>query len=152
MAMPKIGDSAPDFTLLSDSGGEISMRNCKGRRVILYFYPKDDTPGCTKQACEYRDLMGSFDKKNTVVLGVSQDDLESHRAFKRKYRLNFPLLCDPGYKVHRLYGAWGERKNGGKSVTGPLRTTVMIDEAGNVALLEREVSPEGDAKKRLDTV
>lgn len=148
MATLKVGELAPDFTLLSDSGGEVSLRNYRGRRVILYFYPKDDTPGCTKQACEYRDLMGSFDKKNTVVLGVSQDGLQEHRDFKKKYKLNFPLLCDPDHRAHSSFNAWGERK--GKNSIGPIRTTVVIDETGRVAALDRGVNPEGDAKKRLE--
>lgn len=150
MAQLKPGDLAPDFALVTDSGSNASLKDLRGRRVVLYFYPKDDTPGCTKQACEYRDLMGSFDKKNSVVLGISRDSIESHRAFKKKYGLNFPLLSDEDHKVHELYRAWGEKNSYGKTTTGAIRTTVVIDESGRIVSWEGGVKPEGDAKKRLE--
>ncbi len=152
MPQLKSGDQAPEFNLPSDSGSSVTLKHLRGRRVVLYFYPKDDTPGCTKQACEYRDLAGQFDRKNTVVLGISRDPLENHLAFKKKYGLNFPLLSDLDHKVHQLYGAWGERTSYGKTTVGAIRTTVMIDEQGRVMTLERAVSPEGDARKRLEAL
>ena len=152
--MPKLkaGDLAPNFSLPADTGSDISLKELKGRQVVLYFYPKDDTPGCTKQACEYRDLAGQFDRKNTVVLGISRDEITSHRDFKKKYNLNFPLLADADHKVHELYGAWGEKTSYGKTSVGAIRSTVVIDENGKVTSLEIGVKPEGDAQKRLDLI
>lgn len=146
----KIGDAAPDFTLPADTGRTVSLKELKGKRVVLYFYPKDDTPGCTVQACEFRDLGGSFDKKNTVILGVSRDSLESHEAFKKKYKLNFPLLSDADHKVHELYGAWGEKNSYGKTTIGAIRTTVVIDEKGKVFSWDGGVKAEGNAKRTLE--
>lgn len=145
----KPGDTAPEFSLPADTGSPISLSSLKGRRVVLYFYPKDDTPGCTKQACEFRDLAGQFDRRNTVVLGVSSDDLKSHDLFKRKYKLNFPLLVDADCKVHKLYGAWGElaRPNGKKM--GVVRTTAVIDDQGRFLYWEKGVNPVGNASKAL---
>ena len=148
----KVGDKAPAFALKTDGGGKVSLSGLKGRNVVLYFYPKDDTPGCTKQACEFRDLAGQFDRKNTVVLGVSRDDIESHKGFKKKYSLNFPLLSDTDHKIHALYGAWGEKTSYGKTSVGAIRTTVLIDEQGKVLTWEKGVSPEGDARKRLEVI
>jgi peroxiredoxin Q/BCP len=149
----KTGDAAPDFSLPADTGSDISLKSLKGRRVVLYFYPKDDTPGCTKQACEFRDLAGQFDRRNAVVLGVSRDPLESHTLFKRKFKLNFPLLSDLDAKVHKLYGAWGERQNSsGKRVTGVIRTTVVIGEDGRVLSWEKGVNPAGNAEQTLQLV
>lgn len=146
----QVGDTAPDFSLSSDLGKEISLKEFRGRRVVLYFYPKDDTPGCTKQACEFRDLVGKFDRKNTVVLGVSRDETGSHEAFKGKYKLNFPLLSDLNHKVHELYGAWGEKTSYGKTTVGAIRTTVVIDEKGKILSLEKGVKAEGNAGRTLE--
>lgn len=150
MAKIKVGQMAPDFTLPSDSGGNVSLKDLRGRQVVLYFYPKDDTPGCTKQACEFRDLAGQFDRKNTVVLGVSRDPFDSHRAFKKKFGLNFPLLTDENHKVHELYGAWGEKNSYGKTTVGAIRTTVIIDENGQISSWESQVAAEGNARKCLE--
>lgn len=152
MATLKPGMDAPEFSLPADTGSNISLRDLRGRRVVLYFYPKDDTPGCTRQACEFRDLAGQFDRKNTVVLGVSRDDIESHKGFKKKYSLNFPLLSDTDHKTHTLYGAWGEKTSYGKTSVGAIRTTVVIDEQGKILTWEKGVSPEGDARKRLEVI
>ena len=152
MATLKPGDFAPDFSLKSDAGTLVSLKALKGRRVVLYFYPKDDTPGCTKQACEYRDLAGQFDRKNAVVLGVSGDGLGSHEAFKKKFGLNFPLLCDEDRKVHELFGAWGEKTVYGKTTVGAIRTTVVIDELGKIVSWDKAVKPEGDAKRVLELI
>lgn len=152
MGTPKIGNPAPDFALASDIGKEISLKELRGRLVVLYFYPKDDTPGCTVQACEFRDLLGSYDRKNTVVLGVSRDSTESHKSFKTKYKLNFPLLSDPDHKVHHLYGAWGEKTSYGKTSVGAIRTTVVIDEEGRILAWEGGVKAQGNARKTLEVI
>ncbi len=148
----KEGDSLPEIKLPSDLGRDVSLSEFKGKKVVLYFYPKDDTPGCTKQACEFRDLQGSFDKKKTIVLGVSRDPLESHQAFRKKYNLNFPLLSDADKKIHELFGAWGEKMMYGKTTVGVLRTTVVIDEKGIVQSIKRGVKAEGNAEKTLELV
>ncbi|MBI2083049.1 MAG: peroxiredoxin [Deltaproteobacteria bacterium] len=149
--MPRLkpNESAPEFSLPADTGSPISLTSLKGRRVVLYFYPKDDTPGCTKQACEFRDLAGQFDRRNTVVLGISGDDLKSHELFKRKNKLNFPLLTDEDYKVHKLYGAWGEITRPTGKKMGVVRTTVVIDDQGKVLYWEKGVNPVGNASKVL---
>lgn len=152
MATLKIGDRAPDFTLPADHGKAVSLKDFRGRKVVLYFYPKDDTPGCTIQACEFRDLAAQFDKKNIVVLGVSRDGLESHVGFKKKFKLNFPLLSDQNQKAHRLYGAWGEKMMYGKRTTGVIRTTVVIDEEGKVVSYEGGVKAAGNARRTLDAL
>ena len=129
---PDVGDKAPDFSLPTDGGGTASLKSLKGRKVILYFYPKDDTPGCTKEACGFRDLKRQLSRRDTVVLGCSPDGAEKHKAFTRKYRLNFPLLCDPDKKVMKKYGAFGEKMMYGKKVEGVIRSTVWIGPDGKV--------------------
>ena len=149
MATLKLGDAAPNFSLPADTGKAISLKELKGKKVILYFYPKDDTPGCTKQACEYTEMAGQFEKKHAVILGVSCDGLESHAAFKTKYNIKFPLLSDPDHKVHELYGAWGEKTSYGKTTIGAIRTTVVIGEDGKILSWEGGVKAEGNAAKVL---
>jgi thioredoxin-dependent peroxiredoxin len=146
------GDKAPAFNLESDAGTKISLASLKGKKVVLYFYPKDDTPGCTIQACEYRDTSRQYKSEDTVVLGVSRDDLESHKAFKKKFKLNFPLLSDPDHKTHEKYGAWGEKNMYGKKSMGVIRTTVVIDEQGKVLSWAGQVKAEGDADRALTIV
>ena len=148
----KVGEEIPDFSLPADTGSDISLKDLRGRRVVIYFYPKDDTPGCTRQSCEFRDLAGQFDKRNTVVLGVSRDNLENHNLFKRKYKLNFPLLVDENHKVHELFGAWGRKTSYGKTTTGAIRTVAAIDENGKLLFLENGIKPEGSAKKVLEVL
>jgi len=126
------GEPAPDFELRSDSGETVSLSSLKGKPVVLYFYPRDDTPGCTAQACAIRDAWGEFQAKGAVVLGVSPDDEASHVKFKEKYDLPFPLLADPDHKVAEAYGAWGERKNYGKTYMGIKRSTFVIGPDGDV--------------------
>ena len=121
-----------------------------GKKVVLYFYPKDDTPGCTVQACEYRDLMKRFKSKKIIVLGISRDSLEEHKKFKKKYGLNFPLLSDADHEVHEKYGAWGEKKLYGKKMMGPFRTTVVIDEGGRILSWAGKVAAQGNAEKTLE--
>ena len=130
--MVEEGSQAPDFELKSDTGETVSLSSLKGKPVVLYFYPRDDTPGCTAQACAIRDAWGEFQAKGAVVLGVSPDDEASHVKFKEKYDLPFPLLADPDHKVAEAYGAWGERKNYGKTYMGIKRSTFVIGPDGDV--------------------
>jgi len=143
------GKPAPDFSLVADDGRTVSLKDLRGKRVVLYFYPKDDTPGCTVEACAFRDLLSDVAHAGAVVLGVSRDDTESHVRFKRKFNLNFPLLSDPDAKVHRMYGAWGKKVMYGKETEGVIRSTVLIDEKGSVARHWRRVKAEGHAAEVL---
>ena len=136
-------EMAPDFTLDSDDRGPITLSELRGRQVVLYFYPKDDTPGCTIQACDFRDSLPRFEDVDAVVLGVSADTVESHRAFREKFDLNFPLLADIGGVVSDLYGVWGEVKLPGRTIMGITRGTFLIDEEGVVVDVWRDVEPRG---------
>ncbi len=124
------GQMAPDFTLPSSEGKDISLSDFRGKHVILYFYPKDNTPGCTAEACDFRDNMARLQSADTIVLGVSKDSLKSHDNFKAKHELNFPLLSDTEGEVLKLYEAWGEKKNYGKVYFGIIRSTFFIDKDG----------------------
>ena len=126
------GKAAPLFTLKDQDGEKVALKDLKGRTVVVYFYPKDDTPGCTKEACGFRDLWGEIAATGTVVLGVSPDDVESHRKFAGKYELPFTLLADPDHKVMEKYGAWGEKNMYGKKTVGVIRSTVLIGADGKV--------------------
>jgi peroxiredoxin Q/BCP len=126
----KIGDLAPDFELLSDNDVKVKLSSFRGKRVILYFYPKDDTPGCTTQACGFRDVYLDIEERNAVVLGVSPDDAESHKKFKTKYNLPFTLLVDEDHRVAEAYGVWGPKVSGGMTRTGILRSHFVISERG----------------------
>jgi thioredoxin-dependent peroxiredoxin len=136
------GQPAPEFTLTSDSGETVSLASLRGSRVVLYFYPKDDTPGCTAQACGIRDAWGEFDGRGAVVLGVSPDSAESHVKFKQKYGLPFTLLADEDHAVADAYGVWVEKKNYGKTYMGIERSTFVIDADGTVAKVMRRVKPD----------
>ena len=127
------GDAAPDFELESDEGAPIRLSELRGKPVVLYFYPKDDTPGCTKQACGFRDAYREYQERGAVVLGVSPDDVGSHREFKEKYNLPFALLADTEHEVADAYGVWGEKQYAGKTYTGINRSTFVIDPEGNIA-------------------
>ena len=140
---------APDFTLLSDEGEEISLGSFRGRKVVLYFYPKDNTPGCTKEACGFRDDHAQFLAKGAVVIGVSPDSPKSHQGFRLKLNLPFYLLSDPEHKVAEMYGAWGEKKSFGKTYEGIIRSTFVIDEEGMTIKVFPKVKPEGHAKEVL---
>jgi thioredoxin-dependent peroxiredoxin len=135
------GDPAPDFTLTSDRGEAVTLSSLRGRPVVLYFYPKDDTPGCTTQACGIRDAYGEFERAGAVVLGVSPDDESSHVEFRNKYELPFTLLADEDHAVAEEYGVWGEKKYMGKSYMGINRSTFVIDADGNVKKAMRDVKP-----------
>jgi peroxiredoxin Q/BCP len=152
MAMVKEGKPAPKFTLPSSEGGEVSLADLKGKTVVLYFYPKDDTPGCTREACAFRDTRAAIKKKGAVVLGVSGDSLAAHEKFKAKYKLNFPLLSDPDKAVAKKYGAWGEKVMYGKKVTGMIRSTFVIDKDGVVSKVFPRVRVDGHAEKVLEAL
>ena len=135
------GISAPDFELLDDTSTPRKLSDFRGRNVVLYFYPADDTPGCTKEACNFRDDYSAYEKANIVILGVSPDTVKSHVKFKQKFQLPFPLLADEGHKVCDLYGVWGPKKFMGKEYEGVLRTTFLIDEKGMIVKVFENVRP-----------
>lgn len=139
--MVEEGTPAPDFSLASDSGEVVSLSHLRGRPVVLYFYPRDDTPGCTAQACGIRDAWGEFEQAGAVVLGVSPDGEASHAKFKQKYCLPFPLLADAGHEVADAYDVWVEKTYAGKTYMGVERSTFVIDAEGNVAKILRRVKP-----------
>jgi len=130
---PKIGEPAPDFEALTDTGETVKLGDFRGRRVVLYFYPKDDTSGCTKQACGFRDSYPVIEEQNAVVLGVSPDGVTSHQKFKTKYDLPFTLLVDEEHTIAELYGVWGEKSMYGRKYMGIIRSHFVIDEAGKIA-------------------
>jgi len=142
------GEKAPDFELQTDSGESVRLSDLKGKPVVLYFYPKDNTPGCTKEACGIRDTWSEFKRRGAVVLGVSADSVASHERFKAKYHLPFTLLADSEHKVAELYGAWQPKHFAGKSFLGTVRATVLIDAEGKVA----KVWPKVDPAKHADWV
>ena len=146
------GRPAPDFTLVSDTGEPVSLSALRGQPVVLYFYPKDDTPGCTAQACGIRDAWGDFEERGAVVLGVSPDEQSSHAAFKEKYGLPFTLLADPGHEVAEDYGVWVERTMYGKTFMGIERSTFVIDAEGRVVKAMRKVKPDTHAAQVLDAL
>jgi thioredoxin-dependent peroxiredoxin len=137
------GSKAPDFTLKADDGSPIKLSGLKGAPVVLYFYPKDDTPGCTKEACAFRDQKAALTKLGAKVLGVSADDVESHVKFRDKFKLNFPLLADTDHKVAGKYGAWREKNMYGKKSMGIQRSTFLIDADGKVAKVWKRVQVDG---------
>ena len=140
------GDQAPDFTLPADDGTEVSLSALRGQKVVLYFYPKDNTPGCTAQACEFRDAMPRFEGSDAVVLGVSPDSIESHLKFKAKFDLNFLLLADEDHAVAEAYGVWQEKSMYGKKYMGIVRSTFLIDEEGRVTDAGYKVKAKGNAE------
>jgi peroxiredoxin Q/BCP len=143
--MIREGEPAPDFTLASDTGEQVSLSQFRGRPVVLYFYPKDDTPGCTAQACGIRDAWGEFQSRGAVVLGVSPDDESAHVKFKEKYELPFTLLADTDHSTAEDYGVWVEKEYAGKSYMGVERSTFVIDADGTVAKELRRVKPDTHA-------
>ena len=137
---------APDFVLLSDEGKNVSLKDFRGRRVILYFYPKDGTPGCTQEAKEFRDLAEQFSKENAIVIGISKDSVESHSKFKKAHDLLFTLLSDPEAKVIDLYGIWKKKNMYGRTFMGTERTTFLIDKEGKIIKIYNKVKPKGHAQ------
>ena len=150
--MVEEGNPAPDFTLTSDSGERVKLSDFRGKTVVLYFYPKDDTPGCTTEACEFRDAYDVFRDRGAEVLGVSPDDVTSHVKFKTKYELPFTLLADPDHEVAEKYGVWGERSYAGKTYMGINRSTFVIDSEGKVARAMLGIKPAGHATEVLDAL
>jgi peroxiredoxin Q/BCP len=146
------GKPAPSFSLSSDNGDLISLESLRGRPVVLYFYPKDDTPGCTKQACGIRDAWGEFERTGAVVLGVSPDSARSHLKFREKYGLPFTLLADEDHEVAERYGVWVEKKFAGKKYMGVERSTFVIDAEGNVAKAMRRVKPDEHSDQVLEAL
>ncbi|MSO71340.1 MAG: thioredoxin-dependent thiol peroxidase [Alphaproteobacteria bacterium] len=148
----KEGDKAPAFSLPSDGGGKVSLSDYKGRPLVLYFYPKDDTPGCTKEACEFRDLLPDFAKVKAAIVGISRDSVGSHDKFKAKYELPFPLASDEDGKVCAAYGAWGERTMYGRTFMGVVRSTFLIDGKGVLRKAWRYVKLPGHVDEVLAAV
>ena len=147
--MVEEGKPAPDFELTSDDGEKVKLSDFRGKPVVLYFYPKDDTPGCTKQACALRDEYAQFRDRGAVILGVSPDDEASHVKFKNKYQLPFTLLADPEHEASEVYGVWGERTYAGRKYMGITRSTFVIDSDGNVTKAMRGVKPDTHAERVL---
>lgn len=150
--MLKIGDRAPAFRLTDDTGREVALSDFTGKTVVLYFYPKDDTPGCTKEACEFRDQYQQFRKHGAVILGVSRDDAKSHAAFKRKFDLPFPLLADTTGEVTEAYGVWVKKSLYGKTYWGIERSTFVIDEHGVIRDIYAKVKVDGHVQEMLTKV
>lgn len=140
------GEEAPNFTLKADTGREVSLSDYRGKKVVLYFYPKDGTPGCTNEAKAFRDNIAEFEKENTVILGVSKDSVESHQKFKQKHNLPFTLLSDPEGKVLDLYDVWKKKSMYGRTFMGTERTTFLIDEQGIVKKVFQKVKVKGHAQ------
>lgn len=143
------GQTAPDFTLSADDGGKVKLSDLRGKPVVLYFYPKDDTPGCTKEACAFRDRSQDLKAKGAAILGVSPDDVASHGEFRDKYSLNFPLLADTDHQVAELYGAWREKNMYGKKSMGIQRSTFLIGPDGTVRKVWKKVSVDGHDEEVL---
>jgi peroxiredoxin Q/BCP len=146
------GTMAPDFTLPADGGGEISLSDYRGKRVVLYFYPKDNTSGCTTEACNFRDDHSEIVAAGAAVLGVSPDSVKSHDGFKAKFSLPFALLSDPEHEVAETYGAWGEKKMYGKTYMGIIRSTFVIDEEGKIVKVFPKVKPKNHSQEVLEVL
>jgi peroxiredoxin Q/BCP len=146
------GIPAPDFELPDDTNTPRKLSDYRGKNVVLYFYPEDDTPGCTKEACKFRDDYSAYEQANVVILGVSPNDVKSHGKFKKKYGLPFPLLADIGHKVCDLYGVWGPKKFMGREYEGVLRTTFLIDAAGNIVKVFEKVRPAEHSEEVLSAL
>ena len=145
----KVGDKAPDFTLADKDGKMVSLKDFAGKKVVLYFYPKDNTPGCTRQACAFAQNHSEFARRGIAVVGVSKDSVESHRKFAEKYSLPFVLLADPELKAIKAYGVWQEKKLYGKVSFGVVRTTFIIDEKGVISEIMPKVKPDTNAAEIL---
>ena len=149
---PEIGDLAPDFEAMTDTGETIKLSHYRGRRVVLYFYPKDNTSGCTKQACSFRDNYPEVEEKNAVVLGVSPDSVTSHQKFKTEHDLPFTLLVDQDHAIAELYGVWGEKSMYGRKYMGIIRSHFVIDEEGRIVDARLKVKPADSAKLALEAL
>ena len=149
MAKLEAGATAPRFSLPDQDGRNVSLEDFKGGKVVVYFYPKDDTPGCTAEACQFNDNLHGFQRTGVPVIGISGDDAASHRRFREKYGLRFPLLSDVDHQVMEAYGAWGEKTLYGKTSVGVLRSTFLIDEEGRIERAWYNVKADGHAEKVL---
>jgi len=147
--MLKVGDRAPDFSLPDQTGKTVSLEELKGKQVVVYFYPKDDTPGCTVEACSFRDEYAALKKKDAIVLGVSPQGSESHRRFADKYSLPFPLLADTDHALAEAFGAWGEKQNYGRTYMGILRSTFIIGPDGRLSHVWPKVKTKGHGEEVL---
>jgi peroxiredoxin Q/BCP len=153
VTLPQVGEPAPDFTLQSTDDTDVSLSSFKGKQsVVLYFYPKDDTPGCTKEACSFRDLRSLFNEHGAEILGVSPDTVKSHKKFRDKFHLTFPLLADNDHAVAERYGVWQQKKFMGREYMGIARTTFVIGEDGTVKAVFPNVKVEGHADKVLEAL
>ena len=150
--MLQVGKRAPAFKLESDAGEKVSLASLRGKRVVLYFYPKDDTPGCTQESCDFRDNLSRVEAHGAVVFGVSKDSVSSHQKFKEKFSLPFPLLSDPSHAMIEKYGVWKEKKLYGRAYMGVERTTVIIDENGKVAHIFSKVKVPGHVEKVIEAL
>ena len=148
----KVGDKAPAFSALTSGGGKLALKELRGKQVVLYFYPKDDTPGCTKEACGFRDLYVELARKGAVVLGVSPDSVAAHDKFVEKYQLTFSLVADEDHKIAEAYGVWGEKQFMGKNYMGVHRATFLIDPDGRIKAIWPKVKPEEHAAEVLEAL
>jgi peroxiredoxin Q/BCP len=149
MSQPIEGQQAPDFTLMDDNGELMQLSSLRGTPVVVYFYPKDDTPGCTLEACGFRDDYGNYQAAGVKILGISPDKVENHVKFKEKFGLPFPLLADPDHDVAEKYGVWVEKHRAGRSYMGIGRTTFLIDAQGKIMKVFKNVKPEGHSREIL---
>lgn len=149
---PQAGERIPEFVLPTDGSGSLGAQDLKGKRVVLYFYPKDDTPGCTKEACAFRDQMPEFAAAGVTLIGVSPDSATKHDKFKAKHGLNFPLIADRDANLARAFGVWVEKSMYGRRYMGVERSTFLIDEAGTIVRVWRKVKVDGHVKEVLDAV
>ncbi len=152
MPQLQVGDVAPDFSAVTDEGKTVKLSDYRGKRVVVYFYPKDDTPGCTIQACSFRDNYVEIEERNAVVLGISPDDQASHQNFKTKYNLPFTLLVDEDHAIAEAYGAWGEKTRDGNTTMGIIRSQVVVDENGKVAATHYNVDANVSMSEALDAL
>nr|AYM53847.1 ahpC/TSA family protein [Archangium sp.] len=152
MPIPQTGHPAPDFQLKDQNGNDVKLSRLRGKNVVLYFYPKDDTPGCTREACDFRDEHSALEAAGAVVLGVSPDDTKSHQKFATKFSLTFPLLADTERKVCDAYGVWGEKSLYGRKFLGVTRATFLIDTEGKVARVWPKVKVDGHVKEILQSL
>ena len=150
MAQLQVGEIAPDFSAITDAGESVKLSDYRGKRVVLYFYPADDTPGCTTQACSFRDNYLEIEERNATVLGVSPDNQASHQRFKTKFDLPFTLLVDEDHAIADLYGVWGEKNNFGKKYMGIIRSHFVIDETGKIASVHYNVKADASLPEALD--
>jgi peroxiredoxin Q/BCP len=148
--MLKEGSTAPVFTTTDTDGNTVKLKDLRGKKVVLYFYPKDDTPGCTKEACSFRDAFSDFKKKGITILGVSPDKQSAHQKFTEKYKLPFTLLSDTDHAIAEAYESWGEKKFMGRTYLGVLRNTFLIDEKGKIKKIFEKVKPEEHAREVLE--